>query len=143
MQTQVKDVMKSHPVVISPDATLKEAAQRMESLDCGVLPIGAQEKLEGIITDRDIVIRALAKGKDISKEKVKNYMTPQVHYCNADDTLEEAAKQMYEGQVSRLVVKDRNGKMCGILSFGCILRKHSDAQEISHVVECAVGKNAA
>jgi len=143
MQTKVKDLMKPEPVVISPDSSLKEAAQQMESIDCGVLPVGTKDRPEGIITDRDIVLRAVAKGKDMTKEKVKDYMTKEMFFCNEDDTLEQAATAMHENHVNRLLVKDSSGKMCGILSFGCILRKDERMEDIHKVLECTVGKKAA
>jgi len=151
MQTTVKELMRANPETISPNSSLKEAAQKMESIDCGVLPVSEEESTEeggesgimGIITDRDIVLRAVAQGKDVTKEKVRDYMTQQVFYCGEDDTLEDAAKVMHEHHVNRLVVKNKSGRMCGILSFGCILRKDSRMQEIHKVLECTVGKKAA
>jgi predicted transcriptional regulator len=115
----------------------------MKSVDCGVLPVGSWVFLEGIITDRDIVIRAVAEGADTSKEEVRDYMTTEIFYCEEDDTLEEAAEKMCRHNVSRLVVNDSRGQACGIITFGCILRKNSDTKETSNVVECAVGKRAA
>lgn len=143
MQTQVKDLMTENPVLVSPTTTLKETAQKMKSVDCGVLPVGSWEKLEGMITDRDIVIRAVAEGVDTGTAQVRDYMTTEVCYCNETDTLAEAAHQMRRNDVSRLVVKDDSGTPCGIITFGCILRKHDNLAEIGKVVECAVGKKAA
>src|SRR5687768_1646915 len=105
MTTKAKDLMTPNPVTIASDRTLREAAQEMEDIDCGVLPVGTWDKLEGMITDRDIVVRAIANGKDVNTEKVQDYMTPEVFYCNADDTLEQVAEQMRTHQVTRLVVK--------------------------------------
>ncbi|MDE3060039.1 MAG: CBS domain-containing protein [Pseudomonadota bacterium] len=135
--------MKPDPAVISPDMSLQEAARKMAEIDCGVLPVGKGDDLEGIITDRDIVTRAVAKGKDVSREKVRDYMTEGVCYCSEDDSLADAAKSMQENQVARLMVKDDGGRTSGILSFGAILRKNDDSEEITEVVECATGKNAA
>jgi len=143
MQTKVKDLMKAEPETISPDSSLQEAAQKMESVDCGVLPVGTRDKPEGIITDRDIVLRAVAKGKDVANEKVKDYMTKEAFFCNEDDTLEQAATAMHENHVNRLLVKDSSGRMSGILSFGCILRKDEQLEDIHTVLECTVGKKAA
>ncbi len=143
MKATVQSVMKYNPEVISPENTLKEAAQKMAKIGCGVLPVATKETPLGVITDRDIVIRALAKGKDVATEKVRDYMTSDVFFCEAEDTLEEAAEQMHTNHVSRLVVIDSGGKISGILSFGCILRKHPDLQEITSIVSCAVGKKAA
>jgi len=143
MQTKIKDLMKYNPVTISPESSLTDAAKKMESLDCGILPVGTEDNLEGIITDRDIVLRAVAKGRDTAKEKVNNYMTTEVFYCHADDTLEEAAKAMHAHHVNRLIVKDDSGRMCGVLSFGCILRNGNQMSDIHKVLECTVGKKAA
>ncbi|MCB2081685.1 MAG: CBS domain-containing protein [Rickettsiales bacterium] len=141
--TKVKEVMTAHPTLISPDATLQEAAQKMEEVDCGILPVGKESKLEGMITDRDIVIRAISRGKNPAKEKVKDFMSRQVYSCKAHDTLIEAATQMNKHNVSRLIVKDDSGRVSGILSFGCILRKDASADEIVDVVEHARGKACA
>lgn len=149
MQTKVKDLMKTNPMTISRDSTLKEAAKQMEELDCGALPVSDEDAEEGstdakgIITDRDIVLRAVAKGKDVAKEKVMDYMTSEVFFCNEDDTVEDAAKAMHEHHVNRLLVKDAGGKLCGILSFGCILRKSEQMDDIHKALECTVGKKAA
>ena len=131
--TKIKDVMTPHPTLISPDATLEEAAEKMQTVDCGILPVGKENKLEGIITDRDIIIRAVAEGKDPSTEIVSDYMTPKVFSCKDTDTLHDAAEQMRKHKVSRLVVKNTAGKVAGILSFGCILRKNADVDELAEV----------
>lgn len=143
MQTLVKELMKENPVIIAATTTLKEAAQKMKSIDCGVLPVGSWDALEGIITDRDIVIRAVAEGVDTNKAQVRDYMTADVFYCSDYDTLAQAAEKMREHDVSRLVVRDSSGKACGVITFGCILRKNESLKEIGKVVECAVGKKAA
>lgn len=141
--TKIKDIMTSDIVLIAPSTTLKEAAVRMREIDCGVLPVGSADHLEGIITDRDIIIRAISKGKDTLTEKVKDYMTTPVFSCNEDDILEDAAAKMRNHKVSRLVVKNSRGTVKGILSFGGILRKQADAEEIANIVKHTVGKSAA
>jgi CBS domain-containing protein len=143
MQTRVKDLMTKDPVIVPPDCTLKEAAQKMESIDCGVLPVGTQEKLEGVITDRDIVIRAVAKGKDINKEKVRDYMTREVCSVKEGDTPDRAGDVMRENSISRVLVEDGSGKPCGILTFGRIIREDGSMEEIASVIQCAVGQKAA
>lgn len=143
MQTQVKELMTENPIIISSNATLKEAAQEMKSVDCGILPVGSWDNLEGMITDRDIVIRAVADGVDTSAARVQDYMTTDVFYCNKEDTLEQAAEEMNKNNVGRLAVKDSSGKVCGIITFGCILRKNDSLSEIGKIVESAVGKKAA
>ena len=135
MQT-VKNIMKQKPVMISPDETLRDASQKMKTTDCGVLPVGTQEKVDGIITDRDIVVRAIAEGDDPATAKVRDYMTKFVCSCGPEDTLEEAVEKMRDNKVSRLVVTDGDDKICGILSFGSILRKQGNTSEMAGIVEC-------
>lgn len=142
-QTSVKDLMRKDLIVISPDSTLKDAAEKMATVKCGALPVGTLDKLEGVITDRDIVIRAVAKGRDTNRELVRDYMTPEVHACREDDTPDRAAGLMRETGVSRIVVEDKDGMPCGIVTFGGIVRKSGSMQEIATVIECAVGRKAA
>jgi CBS domain-containing protein len=137
--TKVKELMTRHPVLINPGATLEQAAKKMETIDCGALPVGTENKLTGIITDRDIVIRALAHGKNPATEKVSGCMTDEVYACNENDSLEEAAETMHKYKVSRLVVKDKEGKVTGILSFGSLFRNEADPKEIAEVVKHCSG----
>ena len=137
--TQVKDLMTAHPELISPQATLQQAAKRMASVKCGALPVGTENKLKGIITDRDIIIRAVAQGKNPATEKVGDYMTEPVFACNELDTVEAAAEKMHEHKVSRLVVRNKEGRTVGILSFGSILRNDASPHEIASIVKHSTG----
>ena len=137
--TKVKDLMTPNPLLISPAATLEQAAKKMETVNCGALPVGTENKLSGIITDRDIVIRAIAHGKNPATVKVGACMTEKVYACNENDSLEEAAEVMQRYKVSRLVVKDKEGHVTGILSFGSILRNEADPKEIAGVVKRCCG----
>lgn len=134
---QVKELMESHLELISPDATLTEAAQKMKEVDCGFLPVGGDNAPEGVITDRDIVIRAIAAGKDPTKTKVRDCMTPDVCACQETDTLEDAAGMMNENNVSRLVVMDVDDNICGVLTFGRMIRSNDNKEQTSNVVEKA------
>lgn len=137
----VKDLMWSEPAVIAPDATLREAAAKMEEVDCGVLPVGTDSRIEGIITDRDIVIRAISKGKDPATEKVSSYMTAMVHSCKETDTIRDAAHVMKRNKVGRLAVMSPSNKLTGILSFGHILRNDAGAEEVADIITRVAGKN--
>jgi len=125
---QAKDVMTKPCEFIHPDSTLKEAAQRMRELDCGFMPIGdeAKGKLEGVITDRDIVLRAVAEGKDPSQMSVKDAETHKVLYCFESDDLDAVAKNMRKHQVYRLIVLNgpESKQLRGVISLGDILRFH-------------------
>lgn len=137
--TRVKEAMTPHPEMVSPSASLQQAAKAMKSVRCGALPVGTEDRLHGIITDRDIVIRAIAEGKDTGREKVADYMSMPVFACNEEDVLEDAAEKMKQHKVSRLVVRNHAGKVTGILSFGSILRNDVDSKEIASVIKHACG----
>ncbi|MDB2414166.1 CBS domain-containing protein [Rickettsiales bacterium] len=141
--TKVKDVMTENPSLIKPETSLKDAAKKMQEVGCGVLPVGSKSKLLGIITDRDIVIRAIAEGADIKTELVEEYMSDRVYTCNENNTLNEAAEIMGKHKISRLVVENEDGRIVGILSLGCMLRNNASAKEIVAVVEQARGCKAA
>jgi CBS domain-containing protein len=141
--TRVKDIMTKNPVFISADSSLKEAAQEMEAANCGVLPVGTPDELEGIITDRDIVLRAVARGKDVNKEKVRDYMTPEVCSIKEDATPNVAANVMREKNINRVLVEDEDGRPSGILTFGRMIRENGNMEEIVTMIECAVGRKAA
>ncbi len=143
-KNKVKDIMAAYPVMIEPESTLQEAAKRMEAANCGVLPVGTKEHVVGVITDRDIITRAIAKGKNPVQEKVSDFMTGHPKFCSKEDTLLQAAELMKQHKISRLVVKDDNDKVCGILSFGTIFRNDATATAITGVVEHTLnGKKAA
>lgn len=146
MQNQdmrVKQMMESDVVMISPSANLREAAQKMREANCGFLPVGEKgQKPQGVITDRDIVVRALAEGKDPSQCKVSEYMSEDVCCCEQNDSLEDAAHAMNENEVSRLLVQDESGEICGVLTFGRIIRNHGNPQELGSIVTSATSHAA-
>src|SRR5438876_11903193 len=105
---RVSEVMTRQVECTRPDASLQEAAAKMKSLDVGPLPVCDNDRLAGMITDRDITVRAVAEGEDPKKIKVRDIMTPEVHYCFEDDLVGEAARLMEEKQVRRLLVLNRD-----------------------------------
>ena len=115
----VSQVMTRNVECIGPDSSLTAAALKMKQLDIGPLPVcGEEDRLVGMITDRDIVIRAVADGRDMAKTKVQDVMTPEVEYVLEDQPVEEAARIMREKQIRRLVVLDHKHRLVGILSLG-------------------------
>lgn len=127
---KVKDVMTDACEFVAPDANLHEVAQRMRDLDCGFMPIGnnSSGRLEGVITDRDIVLRAVADGLDTSECLAQEVATQKVLYCFENDELDSAADSMREQQVYRLIVLDspENKQLCGVITLGDILRHHEN-----------------
>jgi len=123
---KISEIMTKEPCILSEDATILEAIKEMESTDCGILPIGNEENIEGVITDRDIVMRAVAKNKDLNNTLVKEIMTKEVVCCEEDSELEEAVMQMSECSIRRILVKNGQHKLSGIVSLGDIIRRVKD-----------------
>ena len=129
---QVKEVMTRGAECISPDATLQEAARKMKDLDVGPLPVcGDNDRLVGMLTDRDITVRAVAEGKDPRTTKVRDAMTEGVTYCFEDDDVAEAARLMREKQVRRLVVLNRDKRLAGIVSLGDLAVQTGGDQQVA------------
>lgn len=125
---QVKDIMTSNPEYLLATSTLSEAAKKMRELNTGFLPIGDKEKdkIIGTLTDRDIVISAIAEIKGLDTP-VKNVMHKGVCYCYETDDVQIATKQMKEKQIRRLIVLNKDKKLTGVLSLGDIAL-HCDDQ---------------
>lgn len=114
---RLKDVMSPDVRVISPDATLKEAAALMRNEGFGMLPVGENDRMIGTVTDRDIAVRAVAQGKDCNTA-VRDVMTKDVIWCYEDDTVEKGANVMSTCQVRRLPVVNSDKRLVGIVSLG-------------------------
>lgn len=115
---KIHDIMSQPVELISPEDTVMAAAQKMVDLDCGILPVGENDRLVGIITDRDIVTRAVAKGVDPDECYVREAMTTDVKYCYEDESLDDLARNMRTLQVKRLLVLNRKKRLVGIVSLG-------------------------
>jgi CBS domain-containing protein len=115
MNMKVKELMTSNPTVVKPDDNVAQAATLMKQEDCGALPVVSNGKLVGIITDRDIVIRAVAAGKDAKSTPISAVMTADPVTIAPDASDDEAEKLMAKSQVRRLPVVE-NGKLVGIIT---------------------------
>ena len=113
---KVGEIMTRGVEIASPDDTVQQAASRMAELDVGVLPVGENDRLVGMLTDRDIAIRAVAQGRG-PDTKVREAMTPEVRYCFEDEDTAHVALNMGQEQIRRLPVVDRNKRLVGILSL--------------------------
>jgi CBS domain-containing protein len=116
---RVADIMTRGVELTTPQATIKDAAARMAELDAGILPVQDQDRLVGMLTDRDIAVRAVAQGKGPDCT-VGEVMTPDVKYCFEDDQIGDVARNMAEIKVQRLPVMDRDKRLVGIISLGDI-----------------------
>lgn len=114
---KIKDVMADEIAVISAENTIEEAAQKMHELSTGVLAVKNDGKVIGVLTDRDIVIRSIAKGKDPKKSKIREAMTSEVIYSFEDQQVEDATEKMKTNRVRRLLVFNRQKKPVGMVSL--------------------------
>ena len=114
---------------IAPDTPVSKIASLMKKSDVGSLPVGENDRLIGMVTDRDLAIRALADGKDISKLTARDVMTKGIIYCRTDQSLEDAVHLMEEKKIRRLPVIDKDKRLVGMLSLGDI--SHHGGRELS------------
>jgi CBS domain-containing protein len=124
---KLSEIMSRDVKVISPEATIREAAQRMREGDFGLLPVGENDRLIGAISDRDIAIRAVADDQGPAT-KVRNVMSEGVFWAYEDDSVEKAAHLMSERQVRRLPVVNRDKRLVGIVSLGDFAVECSDLE---------------
>lgn len=124
---QVKEIMTRDVQTIPPHATLQEAAKIMKDLDVGPLPVCDGRRLLGMITDRDISIRAVAEGEDVLDARVRDFMTKDVVYCFDDQELDDALDLMKAKAVRRVLVLDREKRLVGIVSLGDIERLRGES----------------
>jgi CBS domain-containing protein len=118
---KVSDIMTRDVHLLSPDQTIREAASIMADIDAGALPVGENDRLVGMITDRDIVIRAVALGKSIDT-KVADVMSKEMLYCFDTDGIDDVARNMAKAQVRRLPVVNHAKRLVGIVSLGDLAR---------------------
>jgi CBS domain-containing protein len=114
---QLKDVMTKDVQLTDPKTTLKSAAALMRDGDFGLLPVGENDRLIGTVTDRDIVVTAVAEGKDPNSTTVREAMSEGIAYCFDDQPVEEAADIMRERQIRRLPVLNRDKRLVGIVAL--------------------------
>lgn len=119
--TLVKELMATHPHMISPDCSLRTAAEQMKKFSCGSLVVGLQPPY-GIITDRDIVVYGLAAGHNPDTALVRIATAPDAITCYDDQTVEQAADEMADNDVRRLIVLNRQEKVVGVISSSDILK---------------------
>jgi CBS domain-containing protein len=132
---QVYEAMTPDVVSVGPGATLMEAAQAMRNLDVGPLPVCEGERLVGMITDRDITIRATAMGQDPRTTQVREVMTPEVVCCLETDEVSRVAQVMQEAQLRRLLVVSGEGRLVGIVSLGDLAVQTGDDKLAGETLE--------
>ena len=123
---QLREIMTPSPEIVHPEAAVKEAAAKMRALNVGALPVCDGDRLVGLITDRDITVRATADGRDPAQTKIRDAMTDDIVWCYEDQDIEEAARIMAEKQIRRLPVLNRSKRLVGIVSLGALVVNTDD-----------------
>ncbi len=133
---KVKDAMHKGVEWVPPSTPVADLAKKMREHDIGSIPVGENDKLIGMVTDRDIVCRGIGNGKDLSKLTARDVMTSNIVWCHADEELDDATRIMEDKKIRRLPVIDTNKRMVGMLSLGDI--SHSAKSKLSGEVLHAV-----
>jgi CBS domain-containing protein len=123
---QLREVMTPDVEVIGCDIALRDAAAKMRQLNVGLVPVCDGDKLRGLLTDRDITVRATAEGRDPSKTKVSEIMSADVVFCFEDQEVEEAISLMEVKQIRRMPILNRDKRLVGIVSLGDIAVRTGD-----------------
>ena len=126
---KIVEIMTRDPELIDPNASIREAAKRMKNEDIGALPIGENDRLIGMVTDRDIAIRAVAEDRAAETTTVRDVMSEKVFYCFEDDDIEDAARCMAENQVRRLPILNRDKRLTGIVALADIAKTHEECEK--------------
>ena len=130
---RVSEAMTREVRIATPGQSIREVAKIMAEIDAGAMPVGENDRLVGMITDRDIAIRAVAQGKGPDTPVRDVMSTEQVLYCYEDEELDHVAKNMGSEQVRRLPVVNRDKRLVGIVSFGDVAR--TEARSASKAVK--------
>ena len=127
---QLKEVMTPGAEVLSPEATILEAAEKMHHLDIGLLPICEGDRLVGLLTDRDITVRAVAEGGNPVTTTVREVMTANLVYGFDDQDVQDATRMMEQYQIRRLPVRNRHRQLVGMVALGD-LAMHAGSQPLA------------
>ena len=130
-----RDVMTRNPNCVSETDNVSDAARIMKSSDTGVVPVVEGKKVIGLITDRDIIVRGLAEGKDLGNCKVNDLMTRKVQSVREDTPVDEVLDLMSRGEVRRLPVVDANDDLVGIVSIGDISKGTNQDNKVGKAIE--------
>ena len=115
---QAKEIMTPMVECVSPEADIEGVARKMKSLDVGFLPVCHDDRLVGTLTDRDIVVRGIAEGKDVKGVKASEIMTHEVYWCFEDKTADEVAEYMKEKKIRRVLILNSGKRLVGVISIG-------------------------
>ena len=134
-QQHIRDVMTPNPQCVTETDSLRDVARIMKDQDTGVVPVVDGKKIIGLVTDRDIVVRCIAEGKNPLEAKVNDVMTKSVRKVKEDATINEVLTMMSSAEIRRLPVVDRNDDLVGIVSIGDIAMEGKQDGKVGQAVE--------
>lgn len=123
---KIKDIMSKNVEIVTPNTLLHEVAQKMQQSDCGSVLVGKDDRLVGVITDRDLALRCVAESHHPAQTTAEQVMTKEILYCHDADTLEAVALDMMKNKVRRLPVLDKDKRLVGIVSLGDLAANSTD-----------------
>ena len=131
----IKDCMTKQVEVGNPSMSLTEVARKMNDGDFGILPIVENDRIVGMVTDRDIAVRGIAQGRDPNKLQVNDVMSKHVFYCYEDQSMEEVSQNLGKNQVRRLPVLNRQKRLVGMLSIGDLAKSKVNPQKFEEALQ--------
>ncbi len=136
---KVRQIMTANVECIAPDAGVAELARKMKTLDVGFIPICENDRLAGTVTDRDIVIRGIAGGRDLNTCKARDIMTSEVHWCFEDQDVKDVAKKMREKDVRRMLILSQDKRLVGVVSIGDLAKveERESGKTLKDITEAA------
>ena len=136
---KVQEIMTTNVECVGPETGVRELSSKMKTLDVGFLPICENDKLIGTVTDRDIVIRGIAAGKDIGTCTARDVMTKDVFWCFEDQDVKEAAEQMRKKEVKRMLILSKDKRLTGVVSIGDIskVEEKESGKTLKNISEAA------
>jgi CBS domain-containing protein len=115
---KVSEIMTTNVECVTPETTINELAEKMKSLDVGFLAVCEKDRIAGTVTDRDIVIRGIAGGRDLNSIKTREIMSKEVHWCFENDDIKDVAGKMRDKEVRRMLLLNQNKRLVGVVSIG-------------------------
>ena len=138
---KISEIMSRNVECIEPDTSIKDAAEKMRSIDVGFLPVCEDGHIIGTLTDRDITIRHVADGQNPYRVKARDILTPNVFYCFEDQDIEEVGRYMQQHEVRRVLIFDLTEQLVGIVSLGDISKavgeQHLAGETLKEIAEAA------
>ena len=138
---KISEIMSRNVECIEPDTSIKDAAEKMRSIDVGFLPVCEDGHIIGTLTDRDITIRHVADGQNPYRVEARDILTPNVFYCFEDQDIEEVGRYMQQHEVRRVLIFDHTQQLVGVVSLGDISKaageEHLAGETLKEIAEAA------